>query len=268
MTKIVWLASYPRSGNTWLRFLIGNLVYGTIETSAQLAYNVPDIHRFINGRHLLGPERVFIKTHWAWQPAFPLREDTEAAIYLIRHPIDVMESALGYGLRGSGRFARDAAPDDLDRYAREFISQYIDYFGDHGWYRQGFGTWPENVASWIDGERPFRRHVVRYEALRADPQAALTAIAGAIGIAADPARIADAVAKSSFERLAEIEEQELASGAPGFFAGRQSSKSKEAGFRFIGRGTDEARMRVAITDGERARALERFGPAMAKYGYS
>jgi hypothetical protein len=265
MTKIVWIASYPRSGNTWVRFLIGNLLYSSIETSAQLAMTVPDIHQFITGRHLRGTERSFIKTHWTWQPDFPLREDTQSVLYLIRNPIDVMTSSLNYGLRSTGRFARDASPADIDRYARQFVGQFIDHFGDAGWYRQGFGNWEENAASWIESDLPFPRLVMRYESLRADPVGSLTAIAAFSGLNVVPARIREAIDRSSVERLAQIEEQEIKEGTPGMFTGARASKAAEAGFRFIGGGATQAPAR--LTDNERSRALEKFAPAMRRFGY-
>ena len=264
MTQIVWIASYPRSGNTWLRFLLANLFFDRIESSEQVANVLPDIHRFVTGRHLLGPERSFIKTHWAWRPDFPLRENTQAVVYLVRHPIDVVESALNYAAREAGDFIPRAKPAAIDRFARNFVADFVNFGGDGGWYRQGFGMWDENVLSWTETALPFRRHVVRYETLRADPAGQLAAIARFLELPDNQERIASAVERSSRERLARIEEEELKSGTPGFFYGRQSSKTAGAGFRFIG-GDD--RQRLTLTDEERVKLRERFAPTMAKLGY-
>jgi hypothetical protein len=264
MTQIVWIASYPRSGNTWLRFLVANLLHANIESSAQLSMMVPDIHRFVTGRHLLGPERSFIKTHWAWRPDFPLRENTQAVVYLLRHPLDVVESALNYAARGAGAFVRDAPAAEIDRFARSFVAEFVDYGGAGSWYRQGFGSWIENVASWTERALPFPRHVVRYEALRDDPPRQLEAIARFAGLPASMDRIAAAVEQSSLERLGAIEEEELKSESPGIFFGQRFQKSSEAGFRFIG---GEDRRRLTLTEDERAKLRERFGTAMRQLGY-
>jgi hypothetical protein len=264
MTQIVWIASYPRSGNTWLRFLLGNLLLEKVESSAQIASMLPDIHRFVTGRHLLGPERSFIKTHWAWRADFPLRENTQAVVYLLRHPVDVVKSALNYAGRGAGDLVRDGNPAELDRFARNFVAEFASYGGNGGWYRQGFGTWLENVTSWTETALPFRRHVVRYEALRADPNRELTGIARFLGLPASPERIATAVENSSLDRLGAIEEEELRAEQPGVFYGRQSAKTKEQGFRFIG---GEDRRPLELTDAERTLLRERFAPAMEKLGY-
>src|SRR5262245_64756041 len=96
MAKIVWLASYPKSGNTWVRFLLANLMVGDVTASEQVKIQIPDIHEGITGQHLFGGHTTIIKTHWKFWTGFPLREDTIGAIYVLRHPIDVLESNQNY----------------------------------------------------------------------------------------------------------------------------------------------------------------------------
>ncbi|MDZ4736315.1 MAG: sulfotransferase domain-containing protein [Rhodospirillaceae bacterium] len=264
MTKIVWIASYPRSGNTWMRFLVAHLLHRRIENSAQLGFAVPDIHRFVTGQHLLGPAQSFIKTHWRWQDEFPLRENTERVIYLIRDPLAVMESSISFALRSATATAGENRAPDIERHTRALADQFIDQFGLADWSRAGFGNWEENAASWIETELPFPRLVVRFEDLRADPVATLRAIASFAGIEVGPARLETAVRRSSLERLSVIEENEARAGMPGLFAADRSAGANEAGFHFIG----GARKPVPLTDDERARAQARFAPAMRRFGYA
>ena len=63
-SRIFWLASYPRSGNTWLRVLLANVLYSDIASSDQVAELVPNIHNGITGNHLMQRRAVIIKTHW------------------------------------------------------------------------------------------------------------------------------------------------------------------------------------------------------------
>ena len=42
--SIIWLASYPKSGNTWLRFLLYNYLFGEVRRSGDIARRIPDIH--------------------------------------------------------------------------------------------------------------------------------------------------------------------------------------------------------------------------------
>lgn len=264
MTQYVWIASYPRSGNTWLRFLIGNLLVERIERSIDVATLIPGIHRFVTGQHLHGPKRSFIKTHWAWRSDFPLRGNTESVVYIQRHPLSVAESVLNYAARGGRHFAYEDADADIDRFARGFMADYIRFGGHSGWYRQGFGTWDENIASWTETALPFRRHIVRYEELQADPARVLTGIAQFLDLPSSPERIAASVANSSIDRLRALEDLELKTEAPGFFYNSQSARTAAAGFNFIG---GDNRRQLALTDQERSLLSERFAPTMAKLGY-
>jgi aryl sulfotransferase len=263
MTKIVWIASYPRSGNTWMRFLVGHLLQRRIRNSAELGFIVPDIHRFVTGAHLLGPERSFVKTHWRWQGEFPLRENTAGVIYLIRNPISVMESAVNFALRSATATTPEAAADGIERLARKLAAQFIEQFGLADWQRAGFGNWEENAASWLETDLPFPRLVVRFEDLRADSLSVLRRIADFAGIEAGPKRLETAVRRSSLERLSIIEENESRAGMPGLFAADRNAAASEAGFRFIG--SDEKP--VPLTDDERVRAQARFAEAMRRFGY-
>lgn len=56
MARIIWLGSYPKSGNTWMRFLLANLYFEPVESSAELSSMIPDIHDSINAGHLYGDE--------------------------------------------------------------------------------------------------------------------------------------------------------------------------------------------------------------------
>jgi hypothetical protein len=66
MAKVVWLASYPKSGNTWLRFMNANMVVVDIAWSDQVMRQVPDIHYGISGQHLFGNHTVVVNTHWKY----------------------------------------------------------------------------------------------------------------------------------------------------------------------------------------------------------
>lgn len=43
--KIIWLASYPRPGNTFLRFLLYHYFFGKLESSTELESKIPDLHK-------------------------------------------------------------------------------------------------------------------------------------------------------------------------------------------------------------------------------
>src|SRR5438270_13523251 len=65
----VFLTSYPRSGNTWTRFLIGNLIYQDEPvTFANIESRLPEI--YFNSDHYLRslPRPRILKSHDSFQP--------------------------------------------------------------------------------------------------------------------------------------------------------------------------------------------------------
>src|SRR5262245_30238324 len=155
MAKIVWLASYPRSGNTWLRFLITNLFYGPVADSTAVMRRIPDIEWGVRAQHLRGEHATIIKTHWKWHPRLPLREDARAAFYLVRNPLDVMVSALNHARLNARGFRADMTEVELQDACRSWIDEYIAVGGAPSWTKLGFGTWEENVRSWTSRQLPF-----------------------------------------------------------------------------------------------------------------
>ena len=125
MARIVWLASYPKSGNTWVRFIIAALVRGEIKSSAEVARQVPDIHDGIKGHHLLGQHTTVVKTHWGWRADLPLREDTIGAICVVRNPLDVIESNQNYALLRSGDLRQTLDEPGLQKRSETFVDDFI-----------------------------------------------------------------------------------------------------------------------------------------------
>ena len=132
MGKLIWLASYPKSGNTWLRAFLHNLMrnpnepydinrltdftlsdaqmrwYQTWSTSARARRSrrkrsPPCDRRMHEAMTRAHPDTIFVKTHNALvedrgTPMITM-EYTAGAIYVIRNPLDVVISyADHYGL--------------------------------------------------------------------------------------------------------------------------------------------------------------------------
>lgn len=265
MAKFVWVASYPRSGNTWLRFLIANLLIRPVESSAELNEVFPAIHRGVRAEHLFGPRTTFIKTHWAWRPDLPLREDVIGAIYIMRNPLDVAVSNANYRLRGDER-AASMTPEGRAAQQARLVDRFIAEGGDPAWRQQGMGGWDENVRSWLAKSNPVPRIALRYEDLRADPARHVADICRFLNVTKSPEEIEQAVARSSFDRLRAMEEREIAGRQEGFFYDRQREAALDAGLRFINRGEAGAGA-ASLTDAQRRAAIERFGATMRIAGY-
>lgn len=197
---LVWLASYPKSGNTWLRFMLYAYMFGPPAESIHVAQRIPDIHREVPGQ--LPPAEIeLIKTHFKLSDEHPRINETTRAIHIVRNPRDVVLSALNYRkLTGQGSRVFTEG-----NYIRSFIKAQ----GDLDWLRLGFGTWIEHARTWRSTEK-FPVLALRYEDLKANPASGLRAMIEFLDIELDESRIEQAVQASSFDtmRAMEIREKE------------------------------------------------------------
>src|ERR1044071_5488107 len=130
----VFIVSYPRSGNTWTRFLIGNLVYtDTPITFANVEERVPEIYLF--------PDRVLrklsrpriLKRHECFDPRY------KKIIYIVRDPRDVAVSYYHYAIKRGGIEDTYSITDFVPR----FISDEFDVRAKWS------AAWADHVMSWI-----------------------------------------------------------------------------------------------------------------------
>lgn len=159
---IIWLASYPRSGNTFLRVVLHRhygvptySVYDDDDPVAQrigpalVGYRPKPVDRT---EMVQSPDPFFVKTHKR------RKADRHPAICLVRDGRDAVVSHAR--LRASS--AADESHPTFDQILREEITRA---FAPE---QPSSGTWGGNVLSWLDhGDRPLA--VIRYEELIADP---------------------------------------------------------------------------------------------------
>ncbi len=114
--RVTWLASYPKCGNTWARFLIYQYHHGEATSSVQISQVIPDFH--VEGQAqaaAAGRQDIIIKTHAQLTP----RTRGERYIYIIRHPRDVLLSCMHYmRVQSVGKLNKNV-PDE--QYARLFL---------------------------------------------------------------------------------------------------------------------------------------------------
>jgi hypothetical protein len=223
MGNILWLASYPKSGNTWLRAFLANLVANSREPVplGELPRYCddearPELFSAVAGRpsseldlaeiaalrlrvHASIAARAngtrLVKTH-NYAGSFdghPLHNMsvTAGAVYVVRNPLDVSISmAHHFGI-------------SLDEAIERLANEQVATANDELFVTQFLSSWSLHVKSWADlaGERV----VLRYEDLLAQPAKQFTKAARLLGLGQDRARIARAVQNSDFRRLASME---------------------------------------------------------------
>jgi hypothetical protein len=187
----VFLVSYPKSGNTWTRFLIANLVYPHKQVDfANINQLTPDPEA-MSKRDLARISRPrIIKSHQYFDPRY------ERVIYIVRDPRDVVLSQYYFDIK------RGAIAESLP------IESYVPLF-IRGEDDRPYGTWGENVASWFYVRGSHRGFLlVRYELLQSQGLQELARIAKFLGIPADEKRLAMALERSSADRMRELEKKQ------------------------------------------------------------
>jgi hypothetical protein len=185
----VFLVSFPKSGNTWLRFVVARLLGHEDEiTFRNIDRLVPSIYTSGEWINTMEGLRV-IKTH---DPLFHLAPKT---LYVMRDARDVMVSFFHYRTE---RLKLEMSFSEFLR-SRWTLSPVA---------HAGPGpSWTQHVRSALRFQRHFpdRLLLVRYEELLAEPLREASRVADFCGIPADERTLADAVEKSSFGRLQQIE---------------------------------------------------------------
>jgi Sulfotransferase domain len=194
----VLFASFERSGNTWLRFVLMEIL--TKDNAGFLNVNqvLPEMGTHREMKSVLPNGGRLIKTHEQY------RSEYKRAIYLMRDLRDVM----------------------LSNWARDKEMGFSDYF-DHGKGMDGyvesflkgkvtrFGSWQSHVDSWLNC--PLAKNgnllVVRYEDLRRDTETGLLEMLEFLGINGDRNLIRRAIENNSLRNMREKEEKAKNSGA-------------------------------------------------------
>lgn len=262
---ILWLASYPKSGNTWLRFLLRSAVLGPPAESIAVARSIPDIHRPLP----TAMEPAFggllpIKTHFELSASHPLLAQTAKAVHVLRHPKDVLLSGLNY-TRLAG--AKPSTATD-----RAYTEAFIARGGDAAFETQGFGTWAGHARSWTSAGFPV--HTIRYEDLQADAAAVMRGVLEFIGTelsqgVSDDALLA-AVKASSFDNLRALEVREKhdpskQSLSKRLFVGDRAAARQGAFFMNSGKSGQSL---ASIGPGLDAAFDTAFAEPLAEFGYA
>jgi hypothetical protein len=181
-----FIASYPRSGNTWTRFLIANLMHSEQPvTFANIESVIPDATA-LSSRELKRVSRPrLIKTHEYFEPRY------RKVIYLVRDPRDVALSL--YNFRRKYRSVVDSYP--IEQYvAQRFLPGDLDV------------SWGDHVGSWLGTRMNHAGFLlVRYEDLLQDPWRELGRMVGFLGLAANAEMLTQAIERSSANRLRQLE---------------------------------------------------------------
>jgi len=226
--NIIWIASYPKSGNTWFRIFISNLLSGKDEpvninslnevpiassrqifdqyvgvNSSDLTTDEINLYRPMVYRQISDENKkdVFLKVHDAWKlnknqvSIFP-KDRTRKAIYLIRNPFDV---AVSYSFHfsvsmQSAVYQLNDSSNSLCNSSTKLCSQL----------QQNLFSWSEHVTSWIDmSDLPI--YTIRFEDMLSKPLSTFRDVLEFLEISVADSLIEKTILKSEFSEVAKQE---------------------------------------------------------------
>jgi hypothetical protein len=256
LRTIVSLSAFPKSGVTYLSFLLFHSLFsdGCDIHEMERKYII-DIHACPNADFADPQGPRLVKSHFPYNPTLPVVQLTSKAIYLIRHPIDVMMSMWDFQHLISG-----AARDTASAAFRAFVQRWIATSGTA--YPQ-FGSWVQHVRSW-SGQSEIPVHLVTYQNLVDEPQRELASMLRFLNIQVSAERQQIAIERSSMKSMAKLENQEVENRTDGIFFRGGLSTGYGMGHRFINKGYRNSYEDI-LTPEERSLADKTFGSEIVRY---
>ncbi|MGF1500540.1 MAG: sulfotransferase domain-containing protein [Paracoccaceae bacterium] len=223
--RIIWLSSFPKSGNTWTRsflahylmppgeapdinnlrkFTTSDIRQDFFDKAAGRPFTASDFDDWVTMRqkvlHLIAlskPGHHFVKTHCQIQTIGPYPtippEVTAAAVYIIRNPFDVAPSYarhLGVPLDQAIEMMQNPKAMNVTE-SRVF---------------EPVGRWDTHIESWT-GAPGLPRHVMRYEDMSADAEKAFRGLLGFLRAPVQDGKLRRAIRANSFDALRKQEEE-------------------------------------------------------------
>ncbi len=240
----VFIVSYPKSGNTWTRFLVGNLVYQDEPvTFANVESRLPSL--YVHSDRKLRKLPRILKSHDCFDPRY------KTVIYIVRDPRDVLVSAYHYAIK------LGIVPDNW--LIEKFVPALLDGSFDSGLLvNPRWGSWYDNVASWLAMKDNRNFLLLRYEDMLDHPERELAKVADFLSLESTPERLARAVRLSSADHMRELERVQAAE-----WSLTKNTRPDMAFVRTARAGTWRSELPPqAVTDIETA-----WGPLMRTLGY-
>lgn len=238
-----FIVSYPKSGNTWVRFFLANVLSKSEEVDfLNLDGIVPDIYK-VHAQALASLDRPrHLKSHGPFNPRYP------TVVYLVRDVRAVVPSYYRQRLR-MGMITDGLS---MDQFVRSFIEGSV----------SSLPTWDVHIRGWLDkggkADQAFR--VVRYEDILRNPLKEFRRILDFLAIDCDESRFGKAVASSSFDRMRMLE------GIAGV-RWREKIEAKDLSIPFMFAGTVDS-WKSELSKQSEALLIDRYGEILRELDYS
>lgn len=230
MKNIVWLVSYPKSGNTWFRLFLSNYLLdaqhpipldkigtSSIASSAidfeeetglnpfeltpdEIDIYRPDVYRSLSLNSEKENDIFYKKAHDAYTfnskgyPIFPT-DVSLGILYFVRNPLDVCASYANHSAARISRIIDFMQTKDASLWRKR-----------NGQLRQIILSWEDHFKSWSK-QTAIPIHIVRYEDMKQKPMETFGSIIRFLNIEYDEERLSRSIINSDFKLLQQMERE-------------------------------------------------------------
>jgi hypothetical protein len=215
----VFQASFPRSGSTWLRFMLFEILCGEEAGFRKIEDRLPEI-QWQRGKTGIFPNGGrFIKTHEQY------RTDYKRAVFLVRDMRDVLLSCYARGLQDG--IVDLVSKGDFDSFLMSFLKGKA----------LQMGSWHEHTRTWL--ESPIAKNgnlmLVKYEELRKNPEPMLAQILEFVGVKPNMQVIRKAIEDNSLQQMRAKEDRAKKEGEFSILLGPHKNTGEDG--RFVRKGS-------------------------------
>ena len=283
---ILWLASYPKSGNTYLRALLASYFFSKdgifnfdklkyikffphINLFKNLGIDITDekevLKNYIKVQEIINKKYknsiLFVKTHSTLQSIdgnhFTNLDNTIGAIYVVRDPRNVITSF-------SNHYETTIEQSANDMLSRTYLKGMVDYNNFANYVLTHLGTWSDNYNSWKEFKKFDKYLLIKYEDLVSNPNKIFTEVLQFISkisnskIKIDNIKLENAIKTTKFENLKKMEEEN------GFIESIKRKNKKNITFFKYGSARDWKKL---LTDEIKIKIEKSFNQEMKELGY-
>lgn len=183
----VFVATYPRSGSTWLRFMLFEMLTQSDAEFDAVNRHIPDVGGQHNAMALLPNQGRLIKTEQPFRPHYG------RAIYIVRDARDVALSEYAY--QTAQGWISCSFNDFLKRFVSGTANQYA--------------SWEEHTRSWIDSPLNARGDlmIVFYPELKRNTESTLSRIAEFLNVEVPAQVIRNAIQNNTLRNMRKKEDR-------------------------------------------------------------
>ncbi|MGI8773558.1 MAG: sulfotransferase domain-containing protein [Actinomycetota bacterium] len=232
----VFIVSYPRSGTTWLRFVLFEALTGDPAEFETVNRGIPYVGRQATAPRLLPDGGRLIQSHESYT------RDVHRLIYIVRDPRAVLLSEYQWQLRTG--FVKSGFDDFLDDFLKGRVNP--------------FARWDDHARIWLNHRMQDPNvHLVKFESLHSDTAETVGRLTDWLGLSLPRDRIEAAVINNSVARMRQKEDR-----APTEVLGRPQQVNN----RFINTGSLEG-WRARLSSEQARRTEECFAKELELLGY-